>query len=641
MAVIRTIKTVFTGDSTGLGKSAGEGEKAISGWAKSVQAAGKAATMAAAAAGAAIAAAITAGIASSLASTKSNALLSAQLGATPKQAEELGRESGTLWGKGLVDSVEEANDAIRAVIQNGLASKNAPTAFVDSIAEQVVTLTKTLEEDSSRITGAVKTMLATGIVKSAQEAFDVLQRGAELGVNKAQDLIDTFTEYPTEFRKLGLSAEQTLGILSQGLQNGARDSDKVADALKEFGIRAIDGSVLTAQGFKLIGLNAKQMAAQIAKGGPSATKALDETLDRLRAIKDPVLQAQAATALFGTQAEDLGKALFALDPSSALTAVGNVDGAVKAAGATLEDTAANKVEVFKRAIQTGVVAKLGEAVTWIEKNQTAAKTLGVVLAGIAAVVLTVGTAVKVYQAAVAIATAVQWAWNVALAASGIGLVVIAIALLVAGIFLLWNNSEAFRKFFIAAWDDIKKAVGAAIDWITGPAWSGIKTALGWIEDKATTVGNAVSGFFGTVGDVISGQFNTAVSLAKGFINALIRQTNAGIAGINKLADVANHIPGVNIPHIPSIPLLAKGGPVVAGRSYIVGDAGPEILTAGFNGRVTSNSKAFGPGSDSGPDVLHLEVPIQIGDEVVRVVKMEIDLSDRAKRRRALAGAGAR
>jgi phage-related minor tail protein len=106
-----------------------------------------------------------------------------------------------------------------------------------------------------------------------------------------------------------LDASTATGLLVQGMQAGARNSDLVADAIKEFSIRAVDGSKTTSDGFKAIGVDAGQMAAQIARGGPEASAALDLVLNRFRAMPDPVAQSRAAVALFGTQAEDLGKAL--------------------------------------------------------------------------------------------------------------------------------------------------------------------------------------------------------------------------------------------------------------------------------------------------------------------------------------------
>src|SRR3546814_1665275 len=63
----------------------------------------------------------------------------------------------------------------------------------------------------------------------------------------------------------------------------------------------------------------------------SSDLALDLTLDSLRRMKDPTEREAAAVALFGTQAEDLGAALFELDPSSATKKLGDVGGAAKKA----------------------------------------------------------------------------------------------------------------------------------------------------------------------------------------------------------------------------------------------------------------------------------------------------------------------
>ncbi|WP_225855252.1 hypothetical protein [Micromonospora noduli] len=46
-------------------------------------------------------------------------------------------------------------------------------------------------------------------------------------------------------------------------------------------------------------------------------------------MKDPVEQRAAAVALFGTKAEDLGDALYALDPSTAMAGLGDLAGATQ------------------------------------------------------------------------------------------------------------------------------------------------------------------------------------------------------------------------------------------------------------------------------------------------------------------------
>lgn len=98
---------------------------------------------------------------------------------------------------------------------------------------------------------------------------------------------------------MGLSAEQMMGILIAGAQAGAFNLDKVGDAVKEFNIRAGDGSKTTAEGFKAIGLSADAMKAAIRAGGEEAQQAFMATVAALAAMEDPVAQNTAGVALFG------------------------------------------------------------------------------------------------------------------------------------------------------------------------------------------------------------------------------------------------------------------------------------------------------------------------------------------------------
>src|SRR5690606_37294568 len=142
--------------------------------------------------------------------------------------------------------------------------------------------------DVGQTSRAVGKMIKTGLAKDATEALDILTAGFQSGANEADDLLDTFSEYSTQFRNMGLSGEQAMGIISQGLRAGARDADVVADAIKEFSIEAVAGSDKIRDAYGELGLNADKMFAALGKGGPEAAKALDITLDKLREVEDPV-----------------------------------------------------------------------------------------------------------------------------------------------------------------------------------------------------------------------------------------------------------------------------------------------------------------------------------------------------------------
>ncbi|MGH3598934.1 MAG: phage tail tape measure protein, partial [Pseudonocardiaceae bacterium] len=300
------------------------------------------------AAGAIGGAAIASGIANTLNVETAQKKLQAQLGGTGPMAAEMGGIAGKLYANAYGENLGEVNDAVLQVVHSGALMEDATNEQIQSITAQAMSMKQVFGVDVADSMRAVGQMMRTGMAPDAQAAMDILVRGFQNGNDKAGDLLDTFNEYSTQFRKLGLDGQTAMGLISQGLQAGARDSDLVADAIKEFSIRAVDGSKTTAEGFQAIGLNADQMTAKIAQGGPVASAALGETLNALRAVKDPAERAQVAVKLFGTQAEDLGAALFALDPSRAVGAMGQVAGAAQKMDATIGDTAQNKITSMQR-----------------------------------------------------------------------------------------------------------------------------------------------------------------------------------------------------------------------------------------------------------------------------------------------------
>ncbi len=306
-----------------------------------------------------IGAALAGGIAGAMELGEATSKMNAQIGASGEFAAEMGANAGAVYAAGFGENMAEVGDAMARVWQQGLVAEDAGDEAIQKTTEKVLNLSKAFDQDLEKSTGAVSTMLKTGLAKNADEAMDVLTRGMQQGVNKSDDLLDTFIEYPTIFRSLGLSATQATGLLSQGLRAGARDADTVADSLKEFQIRATDGSTASAEGFKALGLNAEKMTAQIAKGGPEASAGLQTVLERLRAMQDPVAKNAAAVALFGTKSEDMAKALNGLDLSKAEMELGDVAGAADKMGETLNDNAGAKIETFKRQMQMGLVDLVG------------------------------------------------------------------------------------------------------------------------------------------------------------------------------------------------------------------------------------------------------------------------------------------
>ena len=300
----------------------------------------------------------------------SSARLTAQLGLADGEPERAGKVAGDLYKGAFGDSIRGVNDAIRKVVQD--TNTRISDIKLEEITGKVITLADVFEQDLGAVTRAVGQSIKTGLAKNADEALDIITRGFQGGADKAEDFLDTLNEYGTQFRKVGLDGKTATGLISQGLQAGARDADIVADSIKEFAIRAVDGSKTTSAGFQSLGLDAEKMAARIAKGGKPAAAGLDLVLDRLRKVKDPVKQSQIAVELFGTQAEDLGKALFALDPSTAVDALGRVGGAASDLVNTVGSTPQQTVTAFFRGLKQNSVEGLGVMIQGFTTGETKA-----------------------------------------------------------------------------------------------------------------------------------------------------------------------------------------------------------------------------------------------------------------------------
>jgi len=499
-----------------------------------------------------VASALGVGVAASMDMSAANAKLAAQLGIGPAEAAKLSKVSADVYANDWGESTDQVNEAIKGVYNN-IGDVSKVKGGLEGVTSKALALASTFDQEVGPTTAAVGQMLKTGLAKNANEAFDILTRGFQTGANKADDLLDTVNEYGVQWKKFGLDGQTAMGLLSQGLKGGARDADLVADSIKEFSIRAVDGSTTTAQGFKMIGLNAKDMAATIGKGGKGATQALDETLDRLRGIKDPVKQAQAATALFGTQAEDLGQALYKLDPSTAVQALGKVGGAADKMSKTVSDSPAAALETFKRQATVKLAEVGGVFVSFAMDNKGAFEPLIGILGGVAAAVLAVSVAQKLYATYTAIASAAQTIWNAEIWASTAALlanpmtwIVLAIIALIAVIVIIATKTTWFQTIWSTVWGAIKTAFSATVKWL-GDAFSWFGTLPGkfagwfgeakdWAIKKLTElvmwqvmlpvkIWNALSGLGSMLWNLTTSAFqsmkNAAVNKATSLINWVI------------------------------------------------------------------------------------------------------------------------
>lgn len=537
--------------------------------------------------GLAIGATLTKGLTDAMDADAGRAKLTAQLGLTAKQSGRVGKVAGTLFGQNYGDSMEQVNEAIGSVVQNIDGMRGASEESLGRISTKVLNTANIFGQDLGGVTRAVSQMMRTGLAKNADEALDIVTKGFQSGADKSEDFLDTLNEYGTQFRKVGIDGKTATGLISQGLQAGARDGDIVADSIKEFSIRAIDGSETTSKGFRAIGLDAEKMAAQIGKGGPAAKRGLSTVLDHLRGIKDPAKQAAAATALFGTQSEDLGKALFALHPETAAKGLGKVAGAADRANKKLNDTPSARIDALKRALQQGLtnamtkyvlpavekivgkledwqpkLEKIGNKVKdvtgFLKEHKTAVLAIVGLLAGLtvltyahaAAMAVSSGAArawvtqTKVVQAATKAWAAVQWVLNSALLANPVTWIVIAIIALVVVVILVvkklggWHAvmdklGKAFDKFkalMSKVWHAVKDAVVKGVTKVV----EFVKGLPGKALNALKSLGSKLKSLFGRAWDAVKNAVGKGVDKVVAYVKDTPRRFMQNLRNVGSL-----------------------------------------------------------------------------------------------------------
>ncbi|CAM5588986.1 phage tail tape measure protein [Streptomyces purpurascens] len=348
------------GDAVGDGMADGVGDGANEAVAEAESGLSRLQTVALAA-GAAAGAVLMNAFGQALEQEQITARLGATLGKTPAEAQRYGKIAGQLYASAVTEDFQTAADTIGSVMGSGLINADATNAEIQKVSTKVADLTGLFGQDLTKVTNAASQLIRTGLAKNSTEALDLIAKGFTTNINKADDFLDTLNEYSVQFKRVGLDGKTSIGLMTQAIAAGARDSDQVADAIGQFGERALAGGKPVEDAFKGIGLNADTVVAKLKKGGKSGVEALQMTTDALRKTTSETDRLAAAGALFGDPGIVMGDALYALDPASAAAASGmdKATGAADKLGKGVHDTAAANIERFQRGAMQKLVDFIG------------------------------------------------------------------------------------------------------------------------------------------------------------------------------------------------------------------------------------------------------------------------------------------
>lgn len=250
----------------------------------------------------------------SLESSNNAMKLKGALGLTEEEAQKLKETARDIAKDGF--DFSEANDSLIKIKQT-LGDALNPEQ-VEGLSKALLSMNKVFDVDMNDSIRAVSIMMKNFGIGS-EEATDILVAGLQNGLDISGDFLDTFSEYSVQLNTLGYTAEDSFNLMASGMENGVFNMDKLIDMVKEGRLRLTEMNDASKQAIDSIGLNAETVQQNISAGGETARKQMTELAQKILEIKDPTEQARVATALFGTQFEDLGingvKSLAGVDES--------------------------------------------------------------------------------------------------------------------------------------------------------------------------------------------------------------------------------------------------------------------------------------------------------------------------------------
>lgn len=467
--------------------------------------------------------------------SEANASFQAQTGASAAEMDKFSDSIEKVYSQNFGESMQDVADAMAQVKQQ---TGEIDPSKLEDMTKNAITLRDTFGFEVNESIRAVN-MLMKQFGISSDEAFNIVVKGAQNGLDKNGDLLDTLNEYSVHYSQLGYDADEFYNSLLNGADAGTFSVDKLGDSVKEFGIITKEMSEGSKEGFELIGLSAGDMRKEFAKGGESAQNATVKTLKALLSMDDQVKQNQAGVDLFGTMWEDLG--------IEGVKALMDVSGEAVTTTDAIQEL--NNVKYSDIGSQIGTIGRLFQSQIFqpiIDLIMPAVQELAQFIIDhfdvIGPIITGVAAAFGVLAAALGIQTlinGVQKAFallNLTLLANPIVLIVAAIAGLVAAFIALWNTSESFREFWINLWDTVSSAFMTVWDAIVNfftvtipnafnsavTAVSGFVTGVvEWFQQLPTRISEFINSVITTITEWASNMVGKAVEVGSNFLTNIV------------------------------------------------------------------------------------------------------------------------
>lgn len=178
---------------------------------------------------------------------------------------------------GAIASVKGISDEIYINARLNKQLKASLGGTNEQIKEQTILIKKlssVYEADYQGTLSAANT-LSKNFGITGTESLKLIEEGFAKGANNSGQFLDILREYPTQLKAVGLSAEESIAIITQQVKSGVY-SDKGIDTIKEAGIALREMTQSTSDALRAIGLDSADITRRLTSGESSLFEVIKE-----------------------------------------------------------------------------------------------------------------------------------------------------------------------------------------------------------------------------------------------------------------------------------------------------------------------------------------------------------------------------
>ena len=266
-----------------------------------------------------------------------------------------------VYANNFGEDLSDVSDVMATV--NQLLNETDPSKL-EKLTERAILLRDAFYWDPDETLLAVQ-QLTKQFDIDAEEAYNLLVQGAQNGLNKNGNLLDTLNEFGPKFKMVGMSAQEMFNSLKSGTDAGVFDMDKLGDAVNEFSIGIQDGTADEA--LEGLGFNVEATVAKFKRGGNDAKEVFVDVMSRLDAMEDKTKQNAYGVKLMASMWEDTG--------GEPLMALKNITGeinrqknAIEELNSTQYNNLGSTIEGIKRDFMTNLSGSMDDLNQYLAEN---------------------------------------------------------------------------------------------------------------------------------------------------------------------------------------------------------------------------------------------------------------------------------